>query len=98
MDICPDTSLNDNPVPYSRGGTAQVLTMRFDRVRTTGVSHGRIRIAIDAPSSFSVHREEVYVENREANVQAAKSAVKVKKSKIITLKQANSRSEPRVNG
>ena len=43
------------------------------KVTVLVVSEDVVRIGIDAPSEIAVHREEVFVKIRQANVQAAES-------------------------
>jgi carbon storage regulator len=48
------------------------------------VTPDRIRIGIEAPASVGVHREELYLEIQQANVEAAASASTVTDSKSPT--------------
>ncbi len=45
------------------------------RVVVLGVKSGHVRLGIEAPPAFAVHREEVYVRIQEENRLAAKTQV-----------------------
>ncbi|MCP4006738.1 MAG: carbon storage regulator CsrA [bacterium] len=58
-------------------------------VRVVEIHNGQVRLAIEAPRSIPVHREEVYRVVRDENVRAARLSPDANPSKLWPNKQGN---------
>lgn len=58
-------------------------------IKIVALDDGRVRIGIEAPKHYEIHRKEVYEKIQQENKQAADSAKSADKLKTIQLKTIN---------